>query len=211
MTNEIAEKISIFCWSYFKRRGGMMLKRLFVSGYKAHELGIFNEKNPGLQIIKKALKRELVRFLEEELEWVIISGQLGVEMWAAETVLELKKEYPHLKLAVITPFLNQEEKWKEETQDYYRNIVMHADYMNSVYQTPYQGVWQFAEKDKFLLSNSDGILLVYDEDNVGSPKFLSKLAAKKADTDDYRLFRITAYDLQTIAEEQQQELYNDYF
>lgn len=53
---EIArEKIPIFCWSYFKRRGGMMLKRLFVSGYKAHELGIFNEKNPGLAIIKKAL------------------------------------------------------------------------------------------------------------------------------------------------------------
>jgi len=188
-----------------------MLKRLFVSGYKAHELGIFNEKNPGLAIIKTALKRELVRFLEEELEWVIISGQLGVEMWAAEIVLELKKEYPHLKLAVITPFLNQEEKWKEETQDYYRNIVMQADYINSVYQTPYQGVWQLGEKDKFLLSNSDGILLVYDEENEGSPKFLSKLAAKKAETGDYQLFRINAYDLQTIAEEQQQELYNDYF
>ncbi|MED1943916.1 MULTISPECIES: DUF1273 domain-containing protein [Brevibacillus] len=188
-----------------------MLKRLFVSGYKAHELGIFNEKNPGLAIIKKALKRELVRFLEEELEWVIISGQLGVEMWAAETVLELKKEYPHLKLAVITPFLNQEEKWKEETQDYYRNIVMQADYINSVYQTPYQGVWQLGEKDKFLLSNSDGILLVYDEENEGSPKFLSKLAEKKADIGDYQLFRINAYDLQNIAEEQQQELYNDYF
>jgi uncharacterized phage-like protein YoqJ len=188
-----------------------MVKRLFISGYKAFELGIFNEKNPGLAIIKQALKRELVRFLEDELEWVIISGQLGVEMWAAETVLELKKEFPHLKLAVITPFLNQEEKWKEETQDYYRNIVMQADYINSVYQTPYQGVWQLGEKDKFLLSNSDGILLVYDEDNEGSPKFLSKLAAKKADMGEYQLFRINAYDLQTIAEEKHHELYNDFF
>lgn len=77
-------------------------------------------------------------------------------------------------------FLNQEEKWKEETQDYYRNILMQADYINSVYQTPYQGVWQLGEKDKFLLSNSDGILLVYDEENEGTPKFLSKLAAKKS-------------------------------
>ncbi|MGO0060607.1 SLOG family protein [Brevibacillus fluminis] len=188
-----------------------MVKRLFVSGYKAHELGIFNEKNPGLAIIKKALKRELIRLLEEELEWVIISGQLGVEMWAAETVLELKKEYPHLKLAVITPFLNQEEKWKEETQDYYRTIVMQADYLNSVYQTPYEGVWQLKEKDKFLLSHSDGILLVYDEENEGSPKFLSKLAARKAEMGEYQLVRINAYDLQTIAEEQQQELYNGDF
>lgn len=103
----------------------------------------------------------------------------------------IKKEYPQLKLAVITPFLNQEEKWKEETQDYYRNIVRQADYINSVYQTPYQGVWQLQEKDKFLLSHSDGLLLVYDEENEGSPKFLSKLAAKKADQGDYQFFALT--------------------
>ncbi|MGZ0052532.1 DUF1273 domain-containing protein [Brevibacillus gelatini] len=188
-----------------------MVKRLLVSGYKAHELGIFHEKHPGRAIIKTALKRQLTRFLAEGLEWVIISGQLGVEMWAAETVLELKKEYPRLKLAVITPFLNQEEKWKEETQDYYRHIVMQADYLNSVYQTPYQGVWQLQEKDKFLLAHSDGLLLVYDEENEGSPKYLNKLAATKAAQGDYLFFRINAYDLQSIAEEQQQQLYHDDF
>ena len=35
-------------------------------------------------------------------------GQLGVEIWAAEVVMELQMEYPHLKYAVITPFLEQE-------------------------------------------------------------------------------------------------------
>lgn len=33
-----------------------MVKRLVVTGYKAHELGIFNDSHPGIAIIKKRLK-----------------------------------------------------------------------------------------------------------------------------------------------------------
>lgn len=33
-----------------------MLKRLVVTGYKAHELGIFNDSHPGVHIIKKHCK-----------------------------------------------------------------------------------------------------------------------------------------------------------
>jgi uncharacterized phage-like protein YoqJ len=68
-----------------------MVKRLIVTGYKPHELGIFDDKHPGVVIIKKALESQLIAQIDEGLEWVIISGQLGVEMWAAEVVLELKK------------------------------------------------------------------------------------------------------------------------
>ena len=39
---------------------------------------------------KKALRRKLTAFVEDGLEWVIISGQLGVELWAAEVVLKYK-------------------------------------------------------------------------------------------------------------------------
>ena len=39
---------------------------------------------------QKALHRKLTTFVEEGLEWVIISGQLGVELWAAEVVLKFK-------------------------------------------------------------------------------------------------------------------------
>ena len=53
---------------------------------------------------KKALHRKLITFVEDGLEWVIISGKLGVELWAAEVVFEMQVEYPDLKLAVFTPF-----------------------------------------------------------------------------------------------------------
>ena len=57
-----------------------------------------------MECIKKALHRKLTNFVEDGLEWVIISGQLGVELWVAEVVFEMQVEYPDLKLAVFTPF-----------------------------------------------------------------------------------------------------------
>ena len=140
----------------------VILKRLVVTGYKQHELGIFDDKHPGIRFIKKALEKRLVSFLEEGLEWVIVSGQLGIEMWAAEVVLDLKKEYTELKYAVITPFLEQEKNWNELKQEKYRMIVAKADFHTSLTKRPYEAPWQFIEKDKFFMRNSDGIFIVFD-------------------------------------------------
>ena len=84
-----------------------MVKRLVVTGYKQHELGIFDDKHPGIPIIKKAIQNQLIALMDAGLEWVILGGQQGVETWTAELILELKDEYPHLKFAIITPFLTK--------------------------------------------------------------------------------------------------------
>ncbi|WP_192598150.1 SLOG family protein [Sporosarcina limicola] len=180
-----------------------MLKRLVITGYKQHELGIFDEQHPGIQFIKKALNKRLSTLLDEGLEWVILSGQLGVETWAAEVVIELKKEYPQLKYAVITPFLDQEKNWNDTRKENYHSIVAKADYQISLTKKPYEAPWQFIEKDKFFMRNSDGILIVYDEENEGSPKFVKKAAERYAENSDYQVLTITADDLQAIMEEEQ--------
>ena len=179
------------------------MKTIYVTGYRAHELGIFNDKHPGITVIKKALYDQLYQLCDEGLEWVVISGQLGVESWAAETVLELRKEFPNLKYSVITPFLEQEKNWNEQKQTQYIQIINNADFVTSVTKRPYEAPWQFIEKDKFIINNTDGMLLIYDEDNEGSPKYILKLVEKYMEQNDYELMRINAYDLQMVAEELQ--------
>lgn len=180
-----------------------MIKSLFVTGYKPFELGIFNDKHPGLPIIKTAIENQLRALIDDGLEWVIISGQQGVETWTIDVVRELKKEFPQLKYSIITPFLEQEKNWNEMNQMKYQEMVTHADYVTSVTKRPYEAAWQFIEKDKFIISNTDGMLIVYDEDNEGSPKYVLRLVEKFQENHDYECIRINAYDLQTIAEEMQ--------
>ena len=182
-----------------------MLKRLVITGYKQHELGIFDEKHPGIRFIKKALENRLLPLIDEGLEWVIVSGQLGVETWAAELIFELKKVHPDLKLAVITPFLEQEKNWNETKQEQYRAIIANADFHTSLTKKPYEAPWQFVEKNKFFMRNSDGILIIYDSENEGSPKFIKEAADRYAEKSNYQVITITADDLQLIAEDEQME------
>lgn len=186
-----------------------MIKRLVVTGYKPHEIGVFDEKHPGVGYIKKALKAHLVALLEDGLEWVIVSGQLGVETWSVELVIELKETYSQLKYAIITPFLEQEKNWNDTKKEKYQKICAKADYQVSVTKKPYEGSWQFIEKNKFVIRNSDGLLIVYDEENEGSPKFIREEAIKYAAVNDYRIIGISADDLQLMAEEEQQNQWSE--
>ncbi|MFS0863335.1 DUF1273 domain-containing protein [Fredinandcohnia sp. 179-A 10B2 NHS] len=179
------------------------MKVLAITGYKPFELGIFGQNHPGVGYIKTALRKQLIPLLEEGLEWVIISGQLGVELWGAEVSYELQELYPELKLAVITPFLDQEENWNETNKEYYQFILSQADYINSITNRKYDNPSQFRLKNTFFLEKSDGLLVLYDEENEGSPKYIYADAKKRAENGDYELITINGYDLQTIVEEEQ--------
>lgn len=182
----------------------MPLKKLTVTGYKAHELGIFQEDHPGVEIIKKALYDQLEVLVQEGLEWIFISGQQGVETWTAEVVWLLQEDYPELQYAVMTPFLEQEKNWKDPKKEKYQEVLHGADFVTSLTNKPYEAPWQFVEKNKWFITHSDAALIVYDEENEGSPKYIKQLAEKYMENHDFEMFIIDAYDLQLIGEEIQQ-------
>jgi uncharacterized phage-like protein YoqJ len=175
-----------------------------VTGYKPHEIGVFNDKHPGLNYIKKALKKNIIQLIENEaLEWVLISGQQGVELWTAEVIIELQEDFPDLKLAVITPFLEQEANWKEEKQEHYQFILAQADFVDSLTKRPYENPSQFRMKNHFFINKSNGLLILYDEETPGSPKYILDIARKKQAHDEtYQILSITPYDIQVLAEEE---------
>jgi uncharacterized phage-like protein YoqJ len=59
-----------------------------------------------------------------------ISGMaIGVDMWAAEIVLDLKRAYPQdtIELIAAIPFEGQANKWSVEYRDRYFDILAQAD------------------------------------------------------------------------------------
>jgi len=50
---------------------------LLITGYKAFEIGISTEKDMRIKIIKEAAKRDLIRFLEDGVDWLVFMGNLG--------------------------------------------------------------------------------------------------------------------------------------
>ena len=181
-----------------------MLKVVAVSGYKPSELGFFKQNHPAIPYIKKTIRKELLLLLEDGLEWVIISGQLGTELWAAEVVFELQLDYPELQLGVITPFLEQQENWSETNKEWYESILAQADFIDSITKKKYENPWQFRLKNQFFVEKSDSLLLFCDLEKEGSPKFLYDTAMKYKQQNDYEIRLIGFYDLQVLVEEEQE-------
>jgi uncharacterized phage-like protein YoqJ len=180
-----------------------LIKVLAITGYKPFELGVFKNDHPAVMFIKAALKKELIPMMEAGLEWVLISGQMGVELWAAEVVFELKPEFPDVKLAVITPFLDQEASWSENNSEWYKSILAQADFIDSVTKKGYEKPWQFRLKNQFFIEKSDALLLFYDQEKEGSPKYIYEMAVQYQNKHSYPIQLVTFYDLQVIVEEEE--------
>jgi uncharacterized phage-like protein YoqJ len=181
-----------------------LIKVLAISGYKPFELGIFKNDHPSVYYIKAAIKKTLIPMIEDGLEWVLISGQLGMELWAAEVIFDLKSEYPDVKLAVITPFLEQEATWSEHNKEWYKSILAQANFIDSVTKKGYEKPWQFRMKNQFFIEKSDALLLFYDQEKEGSPRYIYEMAGQYQNNHSYPIQLITFYDLQVIVEEEQE-------
>src|SRR5690625_1081644 len=139
----------------------MSMKILTVTGCKPMELSIFSEEDPRIEFIKRAIEKRLISFIEEGLEWVLISGQMGVEMWTAEVVLDLKETYD-IQVGVIPPFENQESRWPESLQNKYQELMFTADFFQPIYNECYNGSYHFRARYLRLIDTSYCVILLMD-------------------------------------------------
>ena len=152
-----------------------MVKTVYITGYKSFELNIYKDDAPEVYYLKQFIAHKLKHLLDEGLEWVLIQGQMGIELWSAEVVIELKKDFPDIKLGIITPFLGHTQRWNDKNQAKYTNIIQQADFTESIHHTEYMGAYQFKQADQFMLDHTDYTILIYDDEQEGSPKYFKRM------------------------------------
>ncbi|WP_226034727.1 SLOG family protein [Aquibacillus saliphilus] len=176
------------------------MKVVTITGYKPLEMNIFKPDDHKIEFIKAAIKKKLISLIEEGLEWVLMSGQMGVEQWTSQIIINLKDQYD-IKLAIIPPFENQEAKWPEHYQSVYEEMRIHADFYQPLYKDEYKGPYQFKARDKWLIEKSEGCLILLDEEFPGSTRFFLEEAKKSTVRKEYPILTITPYDLEDIVQE----------
>ena len=178
------------------------MKVVAITGYKPTELGIFDQKHPGIPVIKAAYRERLIRLIEDMgTTWFITNGSPGCELWACEVILELKDDYPDIRLGILLPFLEQEAKWKEPVQAQYLAVLNQADFVDAISQKPYENPSQLRNKTEFMIEKSQGLLSVFDEEHGGSAKYLVERAKIESERSDYQVFLITQDDLSMMEQE----------
>ena len=176
------------------------MRRLWLTGYRSYELGVFNDEDPKLTIINYSLKKHLQAELDDGLEWLITGAQLGTEQWGVRVAHALKPDYPEFKTAVMLPFTDFGSQWKEKNQQQLQSILQLADFHSFVYQAPYQNPQQLRQYQQFMLSHTDGALLLYDPEQSGKADYDYHAIQQFQQQHDYPLTLIDLYELQDDAE-----------
>ena len=85
---------------------------VLILGYSAFDLGLFNDKDIRLEIIKKVIRRDLERLAEDGVVWLVFTGALGFEYWVLEVAQDMKADYG-FQLATIFDFETHGSNWNE--------------------------------------------------------------------------------------------------
>lgn len=184
------------------------VSRLWLTGYRSYELGVFGTEDPKLLVIKATLKKLLTEKIENGVDWLITGGQLGVEQWAAEVGLDLKATYPELKIAMMTPFAEFGGQWNETNQATYSQLASRVDFHQAVSSQPYHGPQQLRNYQEFMLTHTDEAVLVYDLEVPGKPKYDYQAIDRFQEQHPYPVTLIDMDWLQESANEYQENLNN---
>ena len=90
-------------------------KRVAFTGYRPQKMPFgFDEQDERCVDFKKRLRDTIESFIWQGYQHFISGGALGMDMYAAEAVLDLKKQYPEIMLEMVSPFDTQAAKWAPE-------------------------------------------------------------------------------------------------
>ena len=80
----------------------------------------------------------------------------GVDMWAAEIVLEIRETNKDIKLMCVSPFKGFEKSWKAEERLKYMNIINQADYVKFIFERYSRMCFQI--RNRFMVDNSERVI-----------------------------------------------------
>ena len=138
----------------------------------------FDESHPDCLAIKAKLKDEIKRQIKNGAASFLSGMALGVDMWAAEAVLELKaKKYPFLSLTAVIPCPNQALKWNKDCKRRYDEILNACD--EKIVTSPAYFAGCMHVRNKYMVDRSDVLIAVYNQSEKGGTASTVRYAKKK--------------------------------
>ncbi len=121
-----------------------------------------------------ASETEIKAWLSEQIDHAIrydgiqtfISGAgMGVETWAAQLVLEKKKDTA-VHLIVAVPWPGFAHKWNEDRKKEYADICNRADLLRYISPSYHDDI--FAERNRWMVDHSSLVIAYYNGDKGGT-------------------------------------------
>lgn len=126
----------------------------------------YKESNTGCKRLKKRLRDQLVSLYGKNVRRFYVGGCLGVDQWAGEILLQLKKqpEFSDIELILVEPFPGHDAQWDEwhrKRQDFLRS---HCTDHLVIGTSPQRR--SFIARNHHLVDHADVLVAVYDNNRT---------------------------------------------
>ena len=156
----------------------MNLKTVCFTGRRPQKLPWgYDETDARCINLKKELRDKIKAAIEGGATHFISGMALGVDMWAAEIVIEIKKSGKAITLEAALPHENQAAKWSMSHQRRHADILKECDKVTclSEHYTPYC----MMKRNQYMVDLSDLVIAVLDDYSGGSGKTALYARSKK--------------------------------
>lgn len=150
--------------------------RISFTGYRPTKLPFFGEDDPLCIALKNKLKEKIEQAYKCGATEFFSGMALGVDMWSAEAVLQLKEKYPEIKLTAVIPCRTQDAKWQQSERLRYRSILSRCD--KTICISPEYTKDCMHRRNRALVDMCDILIAVFDGQSGGT-KYTVDYAQKK--------------------------------
>ncbi len=116
--------------------------------------------------IKEDLKREIITSFESGCTTFITGMAYGVDIWAGELVLDLRKKNRHIKLVAAVPYHGFEERWDSTWQSRYRKLLKKADEVH--YICDGYASFAYQKRNEWMVDHSSRVIAVFNGEAGGT-------------------------------------------
>lgn len=149
-----------------------------IGGHHLSELPIENnEKHPIALEIKSKLRQNIIELIDDGVKIFMCGMDLGVEMWAGEILLDLKKDYSDIKIHSVIASENRADHWSEEDRErYFDKILPFCD--EETYTSIHNDDEAKGYHNNFLSRRADVYLVVWNGGEICDTADLVRKAKK---------------------------------
>ena len=120
----------------------------------------------GAGLIRRELEKEIRKAVSEGFTTFITGMAYGVNIMAGEIVVNLKKEFPAIKLIAAVPFPGFESRWGEEWKNRYQILFQQADLVRFICDSYASSAYQ--KRNEWMVNHSARIMAVFNGEPSGT-------------------------------------------
>ena len=121
-------------------------------------------------LLRKKIYEQIIQYGKREF---ITGMSRGVDIWAAEIVLEAKRNFSDLaadiKLIAALPYSGFEDKWDQEWKNRYSRIIREADYVIEISQKYFRECYQ--RRNEWMVDHSSLVIALWNGKPGGTKKY----------------------------------------